>query len=130
MLRYVEGQYYRVHHDMGEDDNRLACGPRILTFFLYLSDVESGGGTRFPRLGGDGGLTVQPVKGTAILWPSVLDADPTKKDRRTHHEALPVERGIKVAFNLWIHQHDLQTRRGMCSYAGRASVQGAEFAES
>ena len=51
MLRYQKGQYYRTHHDMGVSDNELACGPRILTFFLYLSDVEEGGGTNFPRLG-------------------------------------------------------------------------------
>ena len=29
----------------------LAPGPRILTFFLYLSDVEEGGETAFPDLG-------------------------------------------------------------------------------
>ena len=28
-------------------DNDRACGPRIYTFFLYLSDVEEGGETPF-----------------------------------------------------------------------------------
>jgi prolyl 4-hydroxylase len=41
------------------------CGPRILTFFLYLSDVEAGGGTRFDKLG----YTIMP-KG----WKSSLVA--------------------------------------------------------
>lgn len=31
-----------THHDFGQEDNTKPCGPRILTFFLYLSDVEEG----------------------------------------------------------------------------------------
>lgn len=44
------GQYYRVHSDYGASQKRLACGPRVLTFFMYLSDVEEGGETHFPRV--------------------------------------------------------------------------------
>lgn len=51
ILRYELGQKYVVHHDSSADDNELACGPRILTFFLYMSDVEEGGETNFPTLG-------------------------------------------------------------------------------
>jgi Rps23 Pro-64 3,4-dihydroxylase Tpa1-like proline 4-hydroxylase len=43
ILRYEHGQHYSPHHDSSEDDNDLTCGPRILTFFLYFSDVEQGG---------------------------------------------------------------------------------------
>lgn len=50
VLSYEKGQYYRTHHDYGHEDVKLACGPRILTFFLYLSDVEEGGETNFPTL--------------------------------------------------------------------------------
>lgn len=50
ILRYEIGQKYVVHHDSSEDDNELSCGPRILTFFLYMSDVEEGGETNFPSL--------------------------------------------------------------------------------
>ena len=45
VLKYGIGQRYTTHHDYGREDVRLACGPRILTFFLYLSDVEEGGET-------------------------------------------------------------------------------------
>jgi prolyl 4-hydroxylase len=62
-----------------------------LTVFLYLNDVELGGGTDFPKLG----ITVQPAKGRALIWPSVLNEDPNAKDKRTDHQALPVEKGIK-----------------------------------
>jgi prolyl 4-hydroxylase len=84
--------------------NHLSCGPRILTFFLYLSDVEEGGETHFPRLG----IKVKPRKGSAILWPSVYDHDYLQQDPRTHHEALPVIKGIKYAANSWIHSHNFQ----------------------
>ena len=42
VLRYEVGQKYITHHDYGAEDNSKPCGPRILTFFLYLSDVEEG----------------------------------------------------------------------------------------
>ena len=97
LLRYVPGQYYVQHHDYIDHQLERPCGVRILTFFLYLNDVcdegECGGGTSFPELG----ITIQPKKGSALLWPSVLDDKPNAKDPRTDHEALPVEKGIKVS---------------------------------
>ena len=81
------------------------CGPRILTFFLYLSDVEAGGGTDFPQLD----ITVEPKKGRALLWPSVLDSSPMSKDNRMFHQALKVEDGTKFAANGWIHMFDYTT---------------------
>jgi len=61
-------------------------GVRILTMYLYLNDVEEGGGTNFDQLN----ITVMPKRGRALLWPSVLDSDPNAKDERTTHQALPV----------------------------------------
>jgi prolyl 4-hydroxylase len=68
---------------------------------MYLSDVEEGGGTRFPLLN----LTVEPKKGRAVLWTSVLDDDPHERDDRTEHEALDVVSGVKYACNVWLHTH-------------------------
>ena len=68
-------------------------GVRLYTFFVYLSDVEAGGGTKFNDLG----IQVTPKLGRAILWPSVKHDDFVAGDMRTHHEALPVEQGIKFA---------------------------------
>ena len=96
LLRYEPGQFYKQHHDYIEYQQELPCGPRALTLFLYLNDVEEGGGTRFPKFD----ITVQPKKGNAILWPSVLDDEPEKKDPRTDHEALEVTKGIKYGTSL------------------------------
>lgn len=97
-------QFYRRHHDFIPEMVKMQPGPRVYTFFLYLSDVELGGGTKF-----DGGFTVQPKAGAAVLWPSVFDDRPFEQDERTHHEALPVLKGVKYAANFWLHQYDYIT---------------------
>jgi prolyl 4-hydroxylase len=99
MLRYTPGQYYKPHHDYIPQHRQYPFGPRVYTFFLYLSDVESGGETRFPKLN----ISVQPKKGRALLWPSVYDDRPLYMDSRTTHEARPVVTGTKYAGNLWQH---------------------------
>ena len=46
-----------------------------------------------------------PKKGRAVLWPSVYSSDPMNVDRRTRHQALPVEAGLKFGANAWIHMY-------------------------
>jgi len=96
--------FYRRHHDFIPELNSMPPGPRIFTFFLYLSDVYEGGGTTF-----DGGFTVQPRAGRAVFWPSTHNLSPFEQDDRTHHEALPVLNGTKYAANFWLHQFDYIT---------------------
>jgi prolyl 4-hydroxylase len=108
LLDYGPGQFYGRHHDQGQaeaHDPAYSPGPRVLTFFLYLSDVEEGGETEFTDIG----LKVKPKKGSAILWPSVRNHNLTTVDRRTHHAALPVLKGRKYAANTWIHLYDYRT---------------------
>jgi hypothetical protein len=62
-------------------------------------DVEEGGETNFPRID----IAVKPKKGRAVLWPSVMDDNLLQQDARTHHEAKPVIKGMKLAANAWIH---------------------------
>ena len=69
-----------------------------MTVFLYLNDVEEGGGTYFKDLD----ITVQPKTGRAVVWPSVRDEFPDRKDPRTSHEALPVKKGIKYGGKKYI----------------------------
>jgi prolyl 4-hydroxylase len=105
MLRYEVGEYYQKHHDYIQYQTERQSGVRIMTVYMYLNDVEEGGGTSFPHLG----ITVQPKRGQAVIWPSVLDEDPHKKDVRTEHAALPVIKGVKYGANAWIHQRDVKT---------------------
>ena len=99
MLKYEEGQFYGQHHNYNPEQRNRQCGPRILTFFLYLNDVEEGGGTRFPELNPP--LTISPKRGRALLWPSVLNSNPMNSDLRMDHEALPVITGTKFGTNAW-----------------------------
>lgn len=99
LLRYDLDQYYREHHDASPNGKLETAGPRILTFFLYINDVEEGGETDFPRIN----KRVTPKKGSAVLWPSVLDDQVWTIDERTRHTALPVIKGVKYGANAWIH---------------------------
>ena len=110
---------------MGADRIRTQpSGRGFLSAFVSAASsasMEEGGGTNFPRLD----LTVQPKKGSAVLWPSVLDEDPTRQDARTHHQAKPVIKGLKYAANYWIHGDDFKTplspaqeRPALCQHAG------------
>ena len=82
----------------------MPCGPRLYTFFLYLSDVEEGGQTAFNKLG----FEVEPKSGRAVLWPSVRNDDPFTADPRTKHEAKPVLKGEKYAANAWLHMYNFK----------------------
>ena len=102
LLRYENGQFYQSHNDYIPHQVNRPCGVRILTFYLYLSDVEEGGGTNFPNLN----MTVTPKRGRAVLWPSVRNDSPNSRDYRTDHQALPVIQGVKYGANAWFHQRD------------------------
>lgn len=105
LLRYEPGQFYQTHHDYAQYHNERPFGPRIITVFLYLNDVEEGGATAFPNLG----FEVTPAKGKVLLWPSVQDANPQLIDIRTRHGAINVTKGIKYAANAWLHQGDFKS---------------------
>ena len=104
LLKYEVGQFYKTHHDYIPHHTERQEGVRILTVYIYLNDVEEGGGTDFPTLG----IIVMPKKGRVLIWPSVLDEDPDAKDHRTQHQALSVEKGIKYGANAWVHQRDMK----------------------
>lgn len=84
---------------------------RFATVFWYLTDVDEGGHTIFPRAGGlppvrnhadcSRGLKVQPQKGKVIIFYS-LDASGAM-DPLSLHGACPVgEDNVKWAANKWL----------------------------
>ncbi|KAL4239979.1 hypothetical protein ACF0H5_000775 [Mactra antiquata] len=57
----VGGQFY-CHHDYYKSNNTV--DNRIAAFLLYMSDVESGGGTAFPEIQ----EVIFPEMGAGIIW--------------------------------------------------------------
>ncbi len=104
VLRYEVGQQYITHHDYSTSQRDMACGPRIITALLYLSNVEEGGETVFPDLG----INIKPKKGRAVFFPDVLSNDLFSPDLRVSHKAKPVLKGQKYAVNTWIHLYDFK----------------------
>jgi prolyl 4-hydroxylase len=111
ILRYKLGQKYDAHEDYS--DPKL-YGPqttnRAVTVFLYLSDVEEGGETQFPRADGKPptfdysscthGLRVHPRKGQVALF---YDMEPNGRlDPYSMHGGCPVKKGVKWGGTLWL----------------------------
>lgn len=130
-VRYEPGQHYVWHSDeyswraSRPDPVDVLSGPRVLTFFMYLSDVEEGGQTAFAGSDPSGTsrvasasrrLAVTPSKGKAILWANMKD-EWRRAEPAAAHTALPVRRGVKWAATLWVHAAGFRIPE---LYAGRA----------
>jgi prolyl 4-hydroxylase len=116
LLRYEKDQEYRPHFDyFFHKEGRINGGNRLATILMYLSDVEAGGETIFPKVKPPSwqtteagysecamkGLAVRPRKGDAVLFWS-LRTDGTL-DRGSEHGSCPVIRGVKYAATKWFH---------------------------
>ena len=102
---YGIGGLYLPHYDFLNDEDGTRdqlvtkeLGDRIATFMVYMTDVEAGGATVFPRLN----LTLYPEKGAAAFWYN-LHRDGTG-DVRTLHSGCPVLAGSKWVANKWFRE--------------------------
>jgi prolyl 4-hydroxylase len=120
VLRYGNTERYTSHHDyfdprLYQKDKKtlrlIGNGRRnrMVTVFWYLSDVEQGGETIFPRSGGgrersfddcETGLKVKPESGKVIIFYSMTFEG--KTDSNSLHGACRVVEGIKWAANKWV----------------------------
>jgi len=110
-IDYGPGQHYAWHadeyswKDPSPDPASVTSGPRMLTMFHYLSDVEEGGETAFAGPDSTGKtkrLAVKPKRGKVILWANMKD-NWRFNEPAAVHSAIPVRRGRKLAATLWIH---------------------------
>lgn len=105
VIHYSVGQEYRPHfdaYDLATEKGRRYCergGQRLVTALIYLSDVDEGGETGFPRLS----LDVAARRGRLLLFHNCLPGTTTRNPLGYHQGRAP-RRGEKWAFNLWFHE--------------------------
>jgi prolyl 4-hydroxylase len=121
VLRYEKNQKYDQHTDYFPADSHqnnpdilkmidYGYRNRMITVFWYMSDVDAGGHTIFPRAGGkpqpstmsdcSKGLKVPPKKRKVIVFYSMLPNG--EGDPMSLHGGCPVEEGIKYSGNKWV----------------------------
>eukprot|EP00937_MAST-01D_sp_MAST-1D-sp2_P005700 g5700.t1 len=106
VLRYRKGQFYDHHHDAFDPAEYASMAAeyeyghknRLLTVFWYLTDVEEGGHTAFPRAGG-----LPPPRTNKGCdqrhWDSLLPNGDL--DQYSLHGGCPVIKGTKWSANKW-----------------------------
>jgi len=121
VLRYNVGERYAAHHDyfdpkMYAKNNDImgmtkkGLFNRLATVFFYLTTVEAGGHTNFPRAGGlpqppdfedcGRGVSVAPQEGRVIVFYSQDAAGGL--DEYSLHGGCSVSNGTKWSANKWI----------------------------
>jgi prolyl 4-hydroxylase len=121
VLHYGYKQHYHAHHDFF--DPNVYPTPeykkghnRMITVFMYLSDVEEGGETNFPFANGEKGLTsyekcdmgikVKPKLGDCVIFYSMKAEahrpQGNQLDNNSLHAGCDVLKGDKWSANYWI----------------------------
>lgn len=104
-IHYEPTQEYQAHYDSYDLDTPIGIrccrkgGQRLATALIYLSDVDDGGETYFPKLN----LRIEPKKGRLILFYNV-HLGTNNKHPNSLHAGTPVIRGDKWACNKWFRE--------------------------
>tara|TARA_B100001287_G_C22639768_1_gene509472 strand:+ start:796 stop:1434 length:639 start_codon:yes stop_codon:yes gene_type:complete len=112
VIHYNENEEYKYHYDAynkkDEEKYEKFCGKRgnrIRTILVYLNDVDEGGGTGFDSLYEyDEEFIVEPKMGKMVVFTNVNDDG--SLNLKSRHAGLPVIKGEKWAFNLWLRERE------------------------
>ena len=105
VIHYGPGEEYKYHFDAYDKKDlekyHHFCnerGNRLKTVLVYMNDVEEGGSTGFKNIG----KQVEAKKGRMVVFENVNKKNEIYK--RSLHAGLPVIKGEKWAFNLWLRE--------------------------
>ncbi|CAH1267395.1 P4HA3 [Branchiostoma lanceolatum] len=108
VVNYGLGGQYIPHTDYFEGDHvtrHVQNGNRVVTFLLYLSDVDAGGATVFPIVD----VAVPVVRNSAAVFWSMEKSGAVVPN--SLHAGCPVLIGSKWIANKWIREHGNEFRR-------------------
>ena len=115
VIHYNENEEYKYHYDAfnpnePEKYKKYCSGPnsrgnRLRTVLVYLNDVKEGGGTGFDRLDEyEKEVVIKPQMGRMVVFNNVNDDGSI--NLKSRHAGLPVIKGEKWAFNLWLRERE------------------------
>jgi prolyl 4-hydroxylase len=112
VIHYNENEEYKYHCDAYNKNDiekhemfTKERGNRLRTVLVYLNDVEEGGGTGFNNLSEyNNTIIIEPKMGKMVVFNNVNDDGSLNKKSR--HAGLPVIKGEKWAFNLWLRERE------------------------
>jgi prolyl 4-hydroxylase len=106
VINYGVGEQYKPHYDGWEHTTETGqrClargGQRLLTCLIYLSDVDNGGSTFFPRLD----MEVMPKTGRMVLFHNCHE-NSNRRHELSLHGGMPLGEGVKWACNVWFREN-------------------------
>jgi len=113
IIHYNETEEYKYHYDAYDINDKekyekfcggyKGRGNRLRTVLVYLNDVEEGGGTGFDKVR-DHEIQVLPKKGRMVVFTNVNDDG--SLNIKSRHAGLPIIKGEKWAFNLWLRERE------------------------
>tara|TARA_B100001094_G_scaffold323904_1_gene375600 strand:+ start:927 stop:1568 length:642 start_codon:yes stop_codon:yes gene_type:complete len=110
VIHYKENQEYKYHYDAWDKNDKVRykkycekLGNRKITTLCYLNNVDEGGETGFDMID-DNPILIKPKKGRLIVFYNLNDDN--SMNEKSRHAGLPVIKGEKWAFNLWLRDHN------------------------